>query len=96
MSIFYTVLTNSVSGTILWNRFLPQYAPFHSLVANFSFLFAFQYFLYTIWSVILWPKLFTPLRNLPSPKVGLSSLDYQTSPDVDRVVRFSWDNSGPY
>jgi hypothetical protein len=36
-------------------------------VGNFIAIWLAQLFLYAIWSMILWPKLFSPLRGLPEP-----------------------------
>jgi hypothetical protein len=66
------IFMNSLAGSVVFNRSLPQYAPFQSYVANFFALLALQYVAYFIWNVILWPKLFTPLRGLPGPKVCLN------------------------
>lgn len=35
---------------------------------NFVAAWAVQLFIYAIWMVVLWPKLFSPLRGLPEPQ----------------------------
>ncbi|GAP84807.1 putative cytochrome p450 97b3 [Rosellinia necatrix] len=39
-------------------------------VSSFFLAWAFQTFAWTVWVVILWPKLFSPLRSLPEPAGG--------------------------
>ena len=47
----------------------PQYPYEHFGLRIFLTVFATLYALSFVWSVILWPKFFSPLRKLPSPSV---------------------------
>jgi hypothetical protein len=69
MSTFRKLLLSAVVGSAAFTRLVPQHAPFESYGANFAVLFFVQALGWFTWSVILWPKLFTPLRRLPQPEV---------------------------
>lgn len=54
--------------------FLVHFAPGYSLGRSYTWtavaLFLLQWLVYGIYSVILYPRFFSPLRHLPSPPVS--------------------------
>ena len=62
-------------SSILGAAFLVRFAPKYSVSASYTYtvlaLFSVQLFALFTWSVILWPKLLSPLRHLPQPNVSL-------------------------
>lgn len=60
----------STAGSAGLRQFAPQYSLSRSYLATFFILFAILSVLGAFWKVILWPKLFSPLRHLPQPPVS--------------------------
>jgi hypothetical protein len=52
--------------------YLPAVLPFSQpgYLGTFALLWIVGFVPYAFWRVILWPKYFSPLRHLPSPKEG--------------------------
>lgn len=71
----------SVGATCLLVYLTPQYPHGHLGLRTFFAVFLGLFALSIVWSVVLWPKLFSPLRKLPGPAVsrtfylGLSKLE---------------------
>lgn len=63
------IVIASVLGAITLTRQLPQYAPFKSYIANFLAFLLPQLLCLLIWTAFLWPFYFSPLKNVPEPKV---------------------------
>lgn len=64
------ITLSSLMGSFCLVQFAPHYSISVSYVQTLAVL---QFVLTTaaaIWKVILWPKLFSPLRHLPSPSVS--------------------------
>ena len=60
---------SSVAGSLILVHKAPQYSFSASHVKTFLALETIQLLLGLLWQVILYPKLFSPLRHLPHPKV---------------------------
>lgn len=60
---------SSIVGSILLVHMLPQSLISTSYFRAFFTLFLAQAFTGFVWSVIVYPKFFNPLRNLPTPPV---------------------------
>jgi hypothetical protein len=61
---------SSSAGSVLLTRVATSYAPTTSYVGNFLILLFGQLFVFLTWKVVIWPKLLSPLRNLPQPRVN--------------------------
>ena len=64
---------NSVAGSFLLVYKAPNYSISASVVKTFLVLEIIHILLGLLWKVVLYPKLFSPLRHLPQPKVRLLS-----------------------
>lgn len=74
--------------------FLPQFAPLRvyswALVLVVLMLLTCKF----VWSAVLWPKLFSPIRSLPGPKVSRPSSNpvsvrfVDIDPQIPRMVIF--------
>ena len=53
-------------GYLVSSGRIPQ-MPQPRLVVAFTVLWVLQSWLWAVWAVILYPKVFSPLRNLPGP-----------------------------
>lgn len=62
-------LTSVVASFIIVHN-APQYSISASYVKTFMVFEAVQILLGLLWQAILYPKLFSPIRHLPQPKVG--------------------------
>ena len=60
---------SSVAGSLLLVYKAPDYSISASAVKTFLVLETIQILLGLLWKVVLYPKLFHPLRHLPQPKV---------------------------
>ena len=49
---------------------LPSVLPRLGFLAAFAVTWVLQFWLWFIWAVLLYPKLFSPLRHLPGPSNG--------------------------
>lgn len=65
------ILLGSIVGTLGLVQFAPNYSILNSYLGTFSVLFVILFIAGILWRVILWPKLFSPIRHLPSPPVGV-------------------------
>lgn len=61
---------SSLSASLLLNYLAPQYALNNSIAQTAIALFIPQWFLYYFYSIILYPKLLSPLRDLPMVTQG--------------------------
>lgn len=61
----------SLIYTLAIARLYPQALINESAFATFLSLLSFEFTVYFIWTVILYPKYFSSLRHLPAPKVSL-------------------------
>lgn len=60
---------SSVAGSLILVHTAPHYSISASYVKTFLALETIQLLLGLLWRVVLHPKLFSPLRHLPHPKV---------------------------
>ena len=60
---------SSVAGSLLLVHKAPDYSVSASAVKTFLVLETIHILLGLVWKVVLYPKLFSPLRHLPQPKV---------------------------
>ena len=60
---------SSVAASLILVHTAPQYSISTSYVKTFAFLETVSVLLGLLWQVILYPKLFSPFRHLPQPKV---------------------------
>lgn len=79
------VAITSIVGSAYLVRFAPQYSLAASYPGTFVFLLSVQLILFSAWSVIIYPKLFSPLRHLPTPSVGRNT----RSSSALNVAKFS-------
>lgn len=61
---------SSVLASIPLVHYAPEYSISASYVKTFLVFEIIQILLGLLWQVILYPKLFSPLRHLPQPEVG--------------------------
>lgn len=61
---------SSVAGSFVLVHNAPKYSISASYVKTFVALEAIHILLGLLWQAVLYPKLFTPFRHLPQPKVG--------------------------
>jgi hypothetical protein len=59
----------SLAASAVLTRFALEYAPFSTYLKNFFAIYSIIFSSLTVYNVILWPKVFSPLRNLPHAKV---------------------------
>ena len=67
---------SSVAGSLLLVHKAPDYSISASAIKTFLVIETIHILLGLVWKIVLYPKLFSPLRHLPRPKVG--SLSYPT------------------
>jgi len=60
------VLLSSAALSFAVGRLLPQYSL--GLFKNAILLFFGQVLAYAVWSIVIYPRVFSPLRSLPTPK----------------------------
>lgn len=70
------IALSSVAASFVLVHNAPQYSISASYVKTFVVLEAVQILLGVLWQAILYPKLFSPIRHLPQPKVGPGSHHY--------------------
>ena len=63
-----TVL-RSIAGSFVLVRLTPIYTFGASYIGTFFVLLLLQIIAVVLWQAVLWPRLFSPLRHLPAPKV---------------------------
>ena len=63
-------LSTSAVASFLARQALDSYTASSSLVWLFMNLFFLQCLLWTLWYWLVYPKLFSPLRNFPHPDVS--------------------------
>jgi len=71
MATFQVAAAVAVAESFVVLRVAPQYAMGGVWVWNFIAVFFLYLFGIAVYSIILYPKLFSPLRTLPGPKVGI-------------------------
>ena len=71
MATFAPILLGSIATSILVTRFTYDFAPLNLYLTVVAIAISFQCIVYGFWMVVLWPKLFSPLRQLPTPEVFL-------------------------
>lgn len=64
------IALTSIAGSVGLIQFAPQYSPSRSYIGTFFVLISIISILGAFWRVVLWPKLFSPLRHLPQPSVS--------------------------
>ena len=64
---------SSVVGSFILVHNAPQYSISLSYVKTFLLLETIQILLGLLWLVVLYPKLFSPFRHFPQPKVDPDS-----------------------
>lgn len=64
------ILATSIGVSLLLERLDPALSIRHSHAWTIATLASIQFLLWLIWRVILYPKLFSPLRHLPGPPGG--------------------------
>ncbi len=70
MAHFKIFVATSVGLSFLFGRYAPIFLPFKSLGVSALAIFAIQTFAWLAWRCILYPKMFSPLRDLPKPPVS--------------------------
>jgi hypothetical protein len=68
------VFVSSITAAVALVQLFPQYSVRGSYALTFAPIFLLQFLGLATWSVILWPKLFSPLRHLPQAPVGYGFL----------------------
>lgn len=63
-----TILFTSGCVSLLLQRYTPQYSL--GLILNALCLFFFQLTIYQIWKILIYPRYFSPIRNVPTPPGG--------------------------
>ena len=67
----YRVWTvTSIAGSFLLNKFAPQYSLRHSYLWTAATIFLSVSLVYYIYAVVIWPRVFSPMRHLPMPPGG--------------------------
>ena len=66
LKVFFAV---SIFETYLISHFAEKYLPSRHFPLTIIYLFAFQILVWSTWSCIIYPKLFSPLRSIPGPSV---------------------------
>ncbi|OCK76578.1 cytochrome P450 [Lepidopterella palustris CBS 459.81] len=61
------LLLDSILLSLFVNQYAPAYSVCHSFYWTATALFSAQVLLHAIWSIIIYPKLLSPLRHLPTP-----------------------------
>lgn len=61
---------SSLAGSFVLVHNAPQYSISASYVKTFIVLETVHILLGLLWQAVLYPKLFSPIRHLPQPKVG--------------------------
>ena len=64
---------SSVAGSLLLVHKAPDYSISASAVKTFLVLETVHILIGLLWKVVIYPKLFSPLRHLPQPKVRILS-----------------------
>ena len=83
----------SVTASFLTVQYLPRYSLSASYVLNFLALFVILAIGGGTWTIILYPKLFDPLRHLPSPSVSYidqSTCQASTNGNLNQGGNFFW------
>ena len=65
MAFSLEMLAISAGLSVLCQRYVPQYSVGFAL--NVVLLFLVQFTAYQTWKVVIYPRLFSPLRHLPTP-----------------------------
>jgi hypothetical protein len=63
----------STTSSVIIVHLAPKYSVGGSYIWTAVSLFLLQWLLYGVYSIVLYPKFFSPLRHLPSPEVSRSS-----------------------
>ena len=61
---------NSVLISFFVTRYAPTYSVYHSFYWAVAALYGLQLACLFTWTVIVWPKYFSPLRHLPTAPVS--------------------------
>jgi hypothetical protein len=59
--------------SVLLTLAVPQHLPKHPLLYVFWRLFAVQFALYLVYSIVIWPRFFSRLRHIPLAPVSRPS-----------------------
>lgn len=62
-----TYIATAVVGALALSRLAPQYLLKDSILRTGVALYFAQLFLFFLWTVLLYPRVFSPLRHLPQP-----------------------------
>ncbi|KAL2044903.1 hypothetical protein N7G274_002678 [Stereocaulon virgatum] len=65
-----SAVLRSIAGSFILVRLTPIYTFGASYIGTFFVLLLLQIFAVVLWQAVLWPRLFSPLRHLPTPKGG--------------------------
>ena len=79
------IFRGSLVGSFCLVHYAPQYSISASYIKTFLVLETVQVVLGLLWQVILYPKLFSPFRHLPQPKVSLLFCPLQLFPVKNRL-----------
>ena len=63
-------VASSLAVALLVRQFNPNYTSVSSLICLVLTAFGVQFALWLVWRWLVYPKLFSPLRNLPQPQVS--------------------------
>lgn len=85
---------SSVAGSLLLVNKSPAYSISASAVKTFLVLETIHILLGLVWKIVIYPKLFSPLRHLPQPKVRPQSIPQRLWLRIHRrMVHFSMGSS---
>jgi hypothetical protein len=94
MSTYRFWAGNSIASSILLVKLAPAYSIGGSYTWTAVPLFLLQWLAFAIYSIILYPRYFSPLRHLPGPPVGVSLRGKETSAEtLTRGGPSLWANS---
>ena len=66
-----SLVVSATAASVLTVLYAPQYSMSVSYVQTFLLYFSTLFFGRGVWTLIVYPKFFDPLRHLPSPLVSL-------------------------
>lgn len=63
MSIALQILGASIGQSFLLDRYAPRYSI--GVVSNAILIYLVQFSLYNVWSILIYPHFFSPIRHVP-------------------------------
>lgn len=78
----------SIAGSFVAVNLSPQYYVMTSYIWNFLILLLLQATAVFLWQAILYPKLFSPLRHLPTPSVSENMYPFSPPTELEKGGTF--------